>query len=206
MTSNIPEDYDKYNPMNMRVLKVEGDPKNRENYFLGNSTLKNKELTKYIFYSILIEKIEKFSTPFEKIFSQKEISETLKAIKILFTNLKEEDLSKNLKFAEELSLKWHKILDFVAQNLKMKHEDNAGENLNERVKNLVKEIHSYPEGKDHTLGIYLTENLGQNWIPFPFIQILYKLHEEAILDSKSSKLNSWIKKIEEIEHLPIERH
>jgi hypothetical protein len=203
MTSNIPDDYDKYNPMNMRVLKIDGDPKNREHLFLSSSSLKNKELTKYIFYSILIEKIEKFSTPFEKIFSEKEILETLKEIKILFTNLEEENLSENLKFAEELSLKWRKILDFVAHNLKTKHEEKTSTSLKDNLKNLVKEIHSYPEGKDHTLGIYLTENLGQNWLPFPFMQILYKLHEEAILDSKSSKLSLWIKKIEEIEHLPI---
>ena len=203
MTSNIPDDYDKYNPMNMRVLKVEGDPKNQEHAFLENNNLKSKELTKYIFYSILLEKIEKFSTPFEKIFSQKEILETLKEIKILFTYLEQEILSENLKFTEELSLKWHKILDFVALNLKTKNEDSTSTNLKDKLKILVKEIHSYPQNADHTLGIYLTENLGQNWLPFPFMQILYKLHEEAILNSNNSKLSSWIKKIEEIEHLPI---
>jgi hypothetical protein len=205
MTSNIPDDYDKYNPMNMRVLKTEGDPKNRDHYFLGGTNLKNKELTKYIFYSILIEKIEKISTPFEKIFSEKEILETLKEIKILFTNLEEENLSENLKFVEELSFKWHKILDFVAHNLKTKDDGNISINLRDKLKLLIKEIHSYPEGRDHTLGIYLTENLGQNWLPFPFMQILYTLHEESVLNSKNSKLSKWIKKIEEIQHPPIER-
>jgi hypothetical protein len=201
MSSNIPENFDKYNPLNIRVMKVEGDPKNTRYLAFGGKILNSSDLTKFIFYSKLLEKIENFLSPFEKFLSTEEILEALRALKKLFEALEKENLSENLEFAEALSTNWHKILDYVSNDIK-KNQAQKSCSFRDLLKNFVMLIHSYPANSDQTLGLYLTENLGENWIPFPFMNILFSLFEEYVLKEKKSTLHLWIQKIEELEIAP----
>ena len=56
---------------------------------------------------------------------------------------------------------------------------------------LIEEMRLYPLGADHTLGYYLSEYVGQEWLPFPFIDILSTLHKEY-QENASSILGGWI--------------
>jgi hypothetical protein len=43
---------------------------------------------------------------------------------------------------------------------------------------MIEAINHYPEKGDHSLGYYLSSSTGENWIPFPFMEILRNLHEK----------------------------
>jgi len=119
----------------------------------------------------------------------------LAEFKKLLEELAKDDKSHIPDFTQRLSIQWQKVcencsgLEGRASNLDL---------LSTEIMNLVKEIHNFPPGEDHTLGYYLTEHAGQEWIPFPFMNLLHDLHEENLASPETSQMGHWIRKIGEI--------
>lgn len=118
----------------------------------------------YLASSTLLEAIrstESLKTP------QKTI-DALKLFIAILTDLKDQDLSDNWRYCEKLSKSWSEVIKSAEKNSFPSSSLNA----------LVSKINEYPEKGDHALGYYLSQHAGEEWIPFPFMEILRKLHEE----------------------------
>jgi hypothetical protein len=110
----------------------------------------------------------------------------LKELKNIIESLKDKDRSQDVDFSNTLSSCWNKTLI-----LSRKH-------LSAPLRAFIKEIQHYPKDQDHTLGYYLTEYAGQNWLPFPYIELLKKIHEEHLTSPATSALSRWTR---ELDHL-----
>lgn len=119
----------------------------------------------------------------------------LKKIHLLFEQLKDRDQSENINFAQALSEAWCSI---------QLHAEGIQEGLLKSaldpklILSIIKEIGRYPEGAPHSLGYYLKEHAGRDWLPFPFMEILKKLHKEVALDGDRSSLSQWTDSLSKI--------
>ncbi len=120
--------------------------------------------------------------------------EDLSAFKEILEELSREDLSYNPDFTQRLSQLWQNLYENCSGiEDSLTHLDT----LASRILSFVKEIDAFPPGEDHTLGYYLTEHAGQDWIPFPFMNLLSALHQEFQDSRTSSRLELWIKQLSE---------
>ena len=116
-----------------------------------------------------------------------DLQTTLKKLKHLFGKLAIENCSQDYRFADELSKYWHAMLYKKERGERSSMEQYMGSlNL------FIKKIEEYPNKTDYSLGYYLTKYTGEKWIPFPFMDILSALHENAILKKNRSILHDWI--------------
>ena len=53
----------------------------------------------------------------------------------------------------------------------------------------LKLANEYPFGDAHSLGFYLSQHAGDEWLPFPFLEILKKLHQGYVLRKHHSELS-----------------
>lgn len=108
------------------------------------------------------------------------------ALKQAFDVLKKEDRSEDVQFLKDLSLTWQMILE-------------ASLSFDSPIlKTLLKKIQNYPEWQEHTFGYYLIEYAGQKWIPFPYMELIEKLHEEHMKNPSGSALSEWTALIDEL--------
>ncbi len=119
----------------------------------------------------------------------------LREFKKLLDELRAEDKGHNPEYTQRLSHQWQHVYENCSGL-----EDKVGhlDTLASEILKLIKEIDKYPPGEDFTLGYYLTEHAGQEWIPFPFMKLLSSLHEEDLENPEKSKLGEWVRKINEI--------
>lgn len=118
----------------------------------------------YLVASTLLDSIrstESLKTPQKIIDSLKDFIKTLH-------QLQEEDLSADWRYCEKLSKSWQDVCSSIEEAA----IPTGG--LNE----MIEAINHYPEKGDHSLGYYLSLSTGENWIPFPFMEILRNLHEK----------------------------
>ncbi|MFZ4674054.1 MAG: hypothetical protein ACOYL1_06905 [Chlamydiia bacterium] len=118
----------------------------------------------YLSSSTLLESIR--ST--ESLRTPQKVIDALKQFIAIFSELQDQDLSADWRYCEKLSKSWSDVVKSV---------ENAtfpSSSLN----TLITEINEHPEKGDHTLGYYLSQHAGEQWIPFPFMEILRKLHED----------------------------
>ncbi|MCP5492417.1 MAG: RNA ligase family protein [Chlamydiales bacterium] len=54
---------------------------------------------------------------------------------------------------------------------------------------------AYPQGDAHSFAFYLANHVGDTWLPFPFLEILRKLHQGYVLRKKRSELQHLIRLI-----------
>jgi hypothetical protein len=66
------------------------------------------------------------------------------------------------------------------------------------MRTFVKELQHYPAHHEHSLGYYLTEYAGQKWLPFPYMEMLLKLHVLHKKDPQEGPLSLWSKALEEM--------
>ena len=118
------------------------------------------------------------------------IIDDLKELKALFLKLTVDDLSQDLEFLNILAFKW---LDIVK-----KYEESPKKIPLEVVKLFFDEIYAFPSGQTYSLGYYLTEHAGYQWVPLPFMEILYNLHMEYQLNSSESHLKRWIDQLDDM--------
>lgn len=114
----------------------------------------------------------------------------LQKLKASFQILQMEDRSQDTQFLLSLSSSWQELLEDLLQLNKDSGYD--------KLKAFMNSIQTYPEASPHTFGYYLSEAAVQTWIPFPFMELVQKIHKEHELDPKTSSLTRWISSIDEI--------
>jgi len=119
----------------------------------------------------------------------------LSAFKRVLDELASEDKSHDPEFTQRLSLLWQNVYENCSGlELKATHLDN----LAAEILHFTKDVDKYPPGEDFTLGYYLSEHAGQDWIPFPFMKLLSSLHEDFLTSPTTAQLGIWIRKLNEI--------
>jgi hypothetical protein len=136
---------------------------------------------------LLIEKIRsKINTLLEwygsTSFGKGSFKENLIRLKASLDLLKNEDRSQDIHFLSDLSQSWNQA---VAESLEYNEEAALIFKL------FVKKIAHYPENQGHTFGYYLTEYAGQKWIPFPYMDLVQKIHMEYEKNPDTSALTEW---------------
>lgn len=128
-------------------------------------------------------------------FNNQKVQEDLAGFKKILDELAHIDKSHDPQFTQRLSVAWQKIYE---QYESLEEARGSSDPLSNKILHFVDEIAHYPPGEDHTLGYYLTEHAGEDWIPFPFMNLLAELHEEYKNTPSSSHLQSWIRELAEI--------
>lgn len=114
--------------------------------------------------------------------SEEPLKENLNRLKIFLDLLKIEDRSQDVHFLSDLSQSWNQA---VGESLEYNEETAV------IFKIFVKKIMHYPENQSHTFGYYLTEYAGQKWIPFPYMDLVQKIHAEHEKNPTESSLTEW---------------
>ncbi len=125
---------------------------------------------------------------------QKLINDLLEFYRLLVV-LSHEDHSHDPQYLEQMSELWHTLIHDCNPIDPSERKNLESYSL---IKNLINSISSYPPQEDHSLGYYLTEHAGSEWIPFPFMKLLQKLHEEHQNQPMTSFLTGWIRQCEDI--------
>ena len=129
------------------------------------------------------------------LFDQKQLIENVLAFRELLLLLAKEDLSHNPDFTQQLGQLWHNLMDDCnSLELPQGSPFEAGNKL----KFFITQVQNFPPGADHTLGYYFTEYAGNDWIPFPFMELLQGLHQEYNASPPISVLQNWISLLNDI--------
>jgi hypothetical protein len=167
----------------------------------GPETLQNPK-SKLFHFATALFSLRKFIGEFTESSKRRAASinkqkalEDLAAFKTVLEELGLDDKSHEPEFTQRLSLLWQNVCENCSGL-----EDSVAhlDALAAQILNFVREISLFPPGEDHTLGYYLTEHAGQEWIPFPFMNLLAELHEEFHSSPETSKLRAWIQQLADI--------
>lgn len=123
--------------------------------------------------------------------SEKEIRNHLLSLAAFFDTMKKEDRSQDIDFLNALSKNWEHILEDALQFKKSSI-------LAKEFRKFVDDIQHYPPNQSHTLGYYLSEYAGQKWLPFPYMELIQKIHQEYLRLRTQSALERWTKSIEQL--------
>jgi hypothetical protein len=113
-----------------------------------------------------------------------ELNKTLIEFKTFLETLQKEDRSQDASLLNAGSKIWHELL--------------SSDQIDPRLTILIKGIQKYPDDTPHTFGYYLTENTKENWIPFPYMELIQKMHREHEKNPTQSTLASWTSLLDEI--------
>jgi len=116
------------------------------------------------------------------------------AFRQLLLTLSKEDRSHNPDFTQQLSELWHNLLEDCNS---LATSPLASHPVFDKLKFFILQVQRFPLGADHTLGFYLSNYAGQEWIPFPFMQLLQGLHEEHQASPTVSVLHNWLSLLSE---------
>lgn len=122
---------------------------------------------------------------------EKRVRDNLLRLKKSFQLIKSEDLSQDSAFIANLSQIWRTLLEDALQF-------KRGSIFSMKLKGFIKNIDSYPPQQLHTFSYYLTEYAGQKWLPFPFMEMVQKLHAQHQKNPSSSDLEQWTAQIQEL--------
>lgn len=114
----------------------------------------------------------------------------LNALKNSLEILKAEDRSQDMQFLNLLSSYWNKAIEESVE-----YENHKAAAL---FKIFSKKILNYPEHQTHTFGYYLTEHAGQKWIPFPYMELIQKIHQEHEKNPTASVLREWTRLLNDL--------
>jgi len=124
--------------------------------------------------------------------TKQSVLKDLKELKKSLEKLTKENASQNIDYLEHLSNVWMEFLDDFAAFSK----DNKI--LYAKIKSFVDDVMAYPKKTEFSLGYYLSEFAGFEWIPFPYMEILQNLFLQYQKFPKDSILQEWIAKIDGI--------
>jgi hypothetical protein len=177
----------------MGVNPIEKDKKSKEEY-----VKEKKEIPKSLLFASLMIFMKKFISLFSPkvksrtlLIDKQQIVEDLLSFRKMLQILGHEDQSHNPEFTQQLSELWHNLLNASQQ----KHEKKLPYS---KLQTFIDRIYAYPPSEDHSLGYYLTEYAGKEWLPFPFMDILHQLHQQYQENSQVNELNLWISQLKEI--------
>lgn len=194
-TTNRLDHFDLADPARFKVQSIEPDPSSSKTLFFKGLELRSELLCKVHLYALLKNKVEAFlKRGTEKKVFDKELKGIAIKLKELLINLSVDNLSQNYRFAESFSTNWH-LLVRTLQGL----EPTVGGSLKQgKLGMFIEEVNRYPGDTPFTLGYYLSEFTGEKWLPFPFMDILYALHEDAVIKKEDSLLKKWVGYLESI--------
>ncbi|MCI0382742.1 MAG: hypothetical protein L0207_06825 [Chlamydiae bacterium] len=181
---------DKIHDEHIIVPPVEKEKKDREE--LQKEPEKLRDILFATIFGYLKNLFDSFTSKGKiegKIINYTIILEDLYAFKLLLFTLGNEDQSKNPKFAQDLSELWHKLLE-DCNNIEILERKNLKDVS--QFKEILSLIKDYPYKEEHSLGYYLIEHVGEDWLPFPYMEILLQLHLEFQNNPKQSHLKKWI--------------
>src|SRR5579872_3074431 len=114
--------------------------------------------------------------------------QNLLLIREIFETMKKEDRSQDSELLKQFSLGWeniHRDLHLL-QKKSIPHQ---------QLMKWVSEVESYPEGHPFTLGYYLNEHAGEPWLPFPYMEMIQRLHSQHQKNPDTSFLNQWVESL-----------
>lgn len=178
-----PDPYDRY-----RVESIEKDKREKTDWGQGAKDVEQGNLTLGAHLILLLHKILDWFQPKAAI---EEIAKNLLAFKLILGILKIEDRSQDTSFLIHLSTVWHQLLDDL-------HKLGKADPLAKRYASFIEAIEAYPDKSEHSLGYYLMEYKGQAWLPFPFMELLQKIHLDHQKNPHESYLTRWTHEIESL--------
>ncbi len=185
---NNPQDFDKSDPENIKIKQILKDKESRTIQFKNVRFLSDilarlhlQELLEDVMVGYLGKKKEGTAL------SERTLGAIVKDFSSKFEVLMEHNESQNYQFVQSMSDLWHQIIQYINDaDLLMqppKHVDP--------LKSVMKQIFQFPHKADHSFGYYLSEYAGTKWLPFPFMDLMNKLHEDAIMHGSKSILADW---------------
>jgi len=172
----------------LRVNPTEADKQGKDSGGYGDPSGKQAG-----FYGAVLVMLKKLTSLFSKetsfAYSDDAFTSDIKDLSRLFEDLKKMDQSENLLFCKSLSEVWHRLLRHLHYIKKMKVSAPVDA---EKVHVVVSDIDRYPPGQERTLGFYLTNLAGQEWLPVPFREILRLLHQDHVQKGAGSILSKWL--------------
>jgi len=117
--------------------------------------------------------------------------ENLFRLKTAFETLKIEDRNQDVPFLNNLSDIWHRLLE---DSLQYQRSDPVYTVF----QHFLEDIQTYPPEEEHSFGYYLTEYTGQQWLPFPYMDLIHRIHSEYQNHPKSSALERWTRQLNEL--------
>lgn len=182
--------YEKY-----RVAEVQKDKGPRD---LSEGTEEGKPERQSAFAAYVALVFKKFLELFEStteqglaVSAESDVLEHLILFKAALEIMKIEDRSQDAPFLNSLAQHWHQLLDDV---LRFRRQTP----LSIQMRSCIKQFQQYPENQQHSLGYYLTEYAGQKWLPFPYMEMIYKLHAQHKKNPDTSTLTAWSKSVDEL--------
>ncbi|MEM7174740.1 MAG: hypothetical protein AAF443_02280 [Chlamydiota bacterium] len=119
------------------------------------------------------------------------IDEPLRDIYVFYSlleHLKQSDLSRDPAFCRQLSETWNRLL----QHRMLMHRIQKKPKINITTFDaLIKAINTFPSSEDQKLGYYLSEQAGKEWLPTPFMDLLYRLYDDYHINRHQSHLEKW---------------
>ena len=185
--NNSPE-FDKSDPENIRIKEILADKETRTIHFKQVRFLSDM-LARLHIQELLQELVSGYLEKKGKRLALSEINveALIKEFSSKFEILAEHNESQNYKFVQSMSDLWHQIIHHINQmDLLMQPPQYL-----EPLKSVMKQIFQYPQNADHSFGYYLNEYAGAKWLPFPFMDLMNKLHEDAIVHGHRSTLSDW---------------
>ena len=179
------------------VSRVEGERKEKQE-FSRESSGSPKNLLVAAFFTYLKRLFDSLSgkSKFEAtLIDRQQILEDLFAFRKLLQILSQEDQSNNPEFTLQLSELWHNLLD------DFNHVELLERKSPKKVapfKKLLNKVKDFPANQDHRLGYYLTEYVGKEWLPFPYMEILRKLHKDYQANPAQNAIQEWLVLIDEV--------
>ena len=178
-----PEDpYEKY-----RVQKIEEDniAKERERKSSNFSQSPSLFGLMAMVFKKCTEFFESLSSTGKNLSPEAAIREHLLLFRAALETLQKENCSEDLAFLNRLSDLWNLLLSDAMQLRR-----NTPQSI--QLHDWIKKIQSYPPDQEYSLGYYLSDYAGQNWLPFPYLEMIKHLHEEY------AQLSIWIHELSKI--------
>lgn len=171
----------------------------------GKEEIQAKELKPEEAKNLMLAILTTYCKKFLELFTSKEkislilvdlqqIFLNLQNLKKMFQALGNEDKSQSPAFILELSELWLKLLDDCRR---VEAFEKEAPEIAPKLRAIVEKVDHYPPGADHSLGYYLQEHVGKDWLPFPFMEILLNLHQQHTQNPQKSPIPSWLSLIDE---------
>lgn len=103
--------------------------------------------------------------------------------------ISEHRIDKEIEFLSEMSFTWNQIRAILAKNPSL---------VDKKIHHILEDIHAYSCNSPYTFGYYLSEQVGEKWIPFPFLEMLQNLYDDHQTHQEKSLLHSWISKLQSV--------
>ena len=183
------EDKEKVIVDRIEAIKAIGKEEQKEKI----NKLKKKELVLHCIPVLLNEAIQK-ATINAPLASRKKIkNDPIETLLITFKELLQEltikDQSKNVHFCDSLTSTWNSLIEQT--ELLSLGRIQSGYSI-QMVERFIQSINTFPRSEEHSFGYYLSEFAGNEWLPFPFLELIKKLHIGYLQNEKSSELALWI--------------